>query len=87
METLQITNTKEKLANSSYSETTQVIGLFGFGTVGSGLYHVLENSPTTKARIKKVCIKNAFKERSLSRQTFHYKPRRYSRRLRNQPCG
>ena len=35
METLQITDTKEKTANLSYDETTQVIGLFGFGTVGS----------------------------------------------------
>jgi homoserine dehydrogenase len=63
METLQIVNKEKAKIKSSYDETTQVIGLFGFGTVGSGLYHVLENSPTTKARIKKVCIKNAFKER------------------------
>lgn len=67
METLEIVDKKIK---SSYDETTQNIGLFGFGTVGSGLYHVLENSPTTKARIKKVCIKNAFKERSLSSNLF-----------------
>ncbi|MHC1705452.1 MAG: homoserine dehydrogenase [Tenuifilaceae bacterium] len=74
METLEITNKQIEKVKSSYNETTQVIGLFGFGTVGSGLYHVLENSPTTKARIKKVCIKNAFKERSLNSKLFTTNP-------------
>jgi homoserine dehydrogenase len=67
METLDIVKKEIKKVKSSYVETTQVIGLYGFGTVGSGLYHVLENSPTTKARIKKVCIKNSFKERGAHR--------------------
>lgn len=71
METLQITDKKVK---PSYDATTQVIGLFGFGTVGSGLYHVLENSPTTKARIKKVCIKNSFKERAVNGKIFTTNP-------------
>lgn len=74
METLDIVKKEVKKVKSSYVETTQVIGLFGFGTVGSGLYHVLENSPTTKARIKKVCIKNSFKERSQNIKLFTTNP-------------
>lgn len=42
-----------------------VIGLFGFGTVGEGLWNVLKNSKTVDARIKKICIKNPDKVRSL----------------------
>ncbi len=34
------------------------IGLFGFGVVGEGLYKVLQQTPSLKATIKKVCIKN-----------------------------
>ncbi len=40
------------------------IGLFGFGTVGEGLYKVLQQTPSLKASIKKVCIKNATKKRN-----------------------
>ena len=39
------------------------IGLFGFGVVGEGLYKVLEQTPSLKARIRKVCIKNPGKKR------------------------
>jgi homoserine dehydrogenase len=39
------------------------IGLFGFGTVGEGLYRVLQQTPSLKATIRKVCIKNADKKR------------------------
>ncbi|MBS1631580.1 MAG: homoserine dehydrogenase [Bacteroidetes bacterium] len=39
------------------------IGLFGFGVVGEGLYKVLEKTPSLKAKIKKVCIKNPDKKR------------------------
>ena len=39
------------------------IGLFGFGVVGEGLYKVLKQTPSLKARIKKVCIKNPQKKR------------------------
>jgi len=74
METLQIGNKEVRKVEPSYDETTQVIGLFGFGTVGAGLYHVLQNSPTTKARIKKICIKNAFKARSIDGKLFSTNP-------------
>lgn len=39
------------------------IGLFGFGVVGEGLYKVLHQTPSLKATIKKVCIKNPHKPR------------------------
>ncbi len=39
------------------------IGLFGFGVVGEGLYKVLQQTPSLKANIVKVCIKNADKKR------------------------
>lgn len=40
------------------------IGLFGFGVVGEGLYKVLQQTPSLKATIKKVCIKNPDKKRN-----------------------
>jgi homoserine dehydrogenase len=39
------------------TQTKLVIGLFGFGVVGEGLYRVLQQTPSLKATIKKVCIK------------------------------
>ena len=36
------------------SEKQLVIGLFGFGVVGEGLYKVLKQTPSLKATIKKV---------------------------------
>ncbi len=46
------------------------IGLFGFGVVGEGLYKVLQQTPSLKARIKKVCIKNAGKKREAPDELF-----------------
>lgn len=46
------------------------IGLFGFGVVGEGLYKVLEKTPSLKARIKKVCIKNSGKKRQAPASLF-----------------
>jgi homoserine dehydrogenase len=40
------------------------IGLFGFGVVGEGLYKILEQTPSLKATIKRVCIKNPTKKRN-----------------------
>ncbi len=40
------------------------IGLFGFGVVGEGLYKVLQQTPSLKASIKRVCIKNPDKKRN-----------------------
>lgn len=46
------------------------IGLFGFGVVGEGLYKVLEKTPSLKARIRKVCIKNPGKKRQAPASLF-----------------
>lgn len=40
-----------------------VLGLFGFGVVGEGLYKVLQLTPSLNATVKKVCIKNPEKKR------------------------
>lgn len=40
------------------------IGLFGFGVVGEGLYRVLQQTPSLKATIRKVCIRNPEKKRN-----------------------
>lgn len=46
------------------------IGLFGFGVVGEGLYRVLQQTPSLKARIKKICIKDATKKRNAPAELF-----------------
>lgn len=46
------------------------IGLFGFGVVGEGLYKVLQQTPSLKAGIKKVCIKNPGKKRNAPEDLF-----------------
>lgn len=46
------------------------IGLFGFGVVGEGLYRVLQKTPSLKATIKKVCIKNPEKKRNAPAELF-----------------
>ena len=47
-----------------------VIGMFGFGVVGEGLYRVLQQTPSLKARIKKVCIKHPGKKRNAPAELF-----------------
>ena len=46
------------------------IGLFGFGVVGEGLYKVLQQTPSLKASIKRVCIKNPDKKREAPADLF-----------------
>lgn len=46
------------------------IGLFGFGVVGEGLYRVLHQTPSLKATIKKVCIKDPSKKRNAPAELF-----------------
>jgi len=46
------------------------IGLFGFGVVGEGLYKVLQQTPSLKAAIKKVCIKDPTKKRNAPADLF-----------------
>lgn len=40
-----------------------VIGMFGFGVVGEGLYRVLQKTSSLNAEIRKVCIKDPSKKR------------------------
>jgi homoserine dehydrogenase len=48
------------------------IGLFGFGCVGQGLYHVLHETKGVKAEIKKVCVKNREKKRPVPDSFFTF---------------
>jgi len=48
------------------------IGLFGFGCVGGGLYSVLEKTPGLRARVKKICVKDRNKKRSLDKEYFTF---------------
>ncbi|MDR1973917.1 MAG: homoserine dehydrogenase [Bacteroidales bacterium] len=50
------------------------IGLFGFGTVGEGLWQALEKVDTGRAVIKKICIKNPDKGRSIPSTFFTVNP-------------
>jgi len=46
------------------------IGLFGFGVVGEGLYQVLKQTPSLKATIKRICIKDPSKKRNAPSSLF-----------------
>jgi homoserine dehydrogenase len=48
------------------------IGLFGFGCVGQGLYHVLKNSKGFTADIVKIAVKDPTKKRSLPDSLFTF---------------
>jgi homoserine dehydrogenase len=48
------------------------LGLFGFGCVGQGLYHVLEETRGVKAEIRKICVKNKNKKRPLTEDLFTF---------------
>ncbi len=47
-----------------------VIGLFGFGVVGEGLYKILQQTPSLKAKIKKACIVDTQKKRNAPKELF-----------------
>lgn len=46
------------------------IGLFGFGCVGFGLYEVLSKTPTLKANIRRICVKDKNKSRPIGADDF-----------------
>ncbi len=48
------------------------LGLFGFGCVGQGLYHVLNETHGIKAEIKKICVKSKEKQRILDSAQFTF---------------
>lgn len=47
-----------------------IIGVFGFGVVGEGVYKVLQQTDSLNASIKKVCIKNPNKKRNAPPELF-----------------
>ena len=47
-----------------------IIGVFGFGVVGEGLYRILQQTESLNATIKKVCIKNPNKKRNAPAELF-----------------
>lgn len=48
------------------------IGLFGFGVVGQGLYHVLSQTDGLQAEVVRICVKDATKHRSIASDYFTY---------------
>lgn len=48
------------------------LGLFGFGCVGQGLYHVLHETHGVKAEIKRICVKNPNKQRPIDESFFTF---------------
>jgi len=51
-----------------------VIGLFGFGTVGQGLFKVLQDVQTADATIKSICVKQKDKQRPIDVNLFTFNP-------------
>ena len=41
------------------------IGLFGFGTVGTGIYKVLGSARNAHAAIRRICVRSLAKKRSI----------------------
>jgi homoserine dehydrogenase len=58
-----------KSINNKYHKKL-VIGLFGFGVVGEGLYKALQQTSSLNATIKKVCIKHPGKKRNAPEELF-----------------
>ena len=48
------------------------IGLFGYGCVGQGFYKALKQSPNVNAEIKKIVVKDKYKERDLPQKYFTF---------------
>ena len=56
----------------THRHTNLRLGVFGFGCVGQGLYHVLHETKGVKAEIKKICVKHKNKQRPLAEDIFTY---------------
>jgi len=63
---------KNNTINSHIKHRHLKLGLFGFGCVGQGLYHVLDETPGIKAEIKKICVKHRNKPRPLPHELFTF---------------
>jgi len=46
------------------------IGLFGFGTVGQGLYDVLRRTPSLRTEIARICVRDSYKQRAAPARMF-----------------
>ena len=42
------------------------IGLFGFGTVGQGVYQVISHATNAHAAVKRICVRDASKPRPIT---------------------
>ncbi|MBZ9778570.1 homoserine dehydrogenase [Psychroflexus sp. CAK8W] len=51
------------------------IGLFGFGSVGSGIYHLLKKKTIPNIKLKTIVVKNPDKPRSKNAEHFSYQPK------------
>lgn len=70
---MSLENSNPANQNMSFTKHKHLkLGLFGFGCVGQGLYHVLEETPGIKAEIKKICVKHRNKNRPLSDDLFTF---------------
>jgi homoserine dehydrogenase len=69
---MSLQNGTEQQNNNHTKHKHLKLGLFGFGCVGQGLYHVLEETPGIKAEIKKICVKTKNKTRPLSEDLFTF---------------
>ena len=49
-----------------------VIGQFGFGVVGEGLYYILGKNKVANTKVEKICVKDPDKERSISPDMITY---------------
>ena len=55
---------------SNQQQSINRIGLFGFGTVGESLYHVLQKTPSLRTQIVKVAIRHPEKKRNAPAHLF-----------------
>ena len=58
------------MSDNSNKTKPLVLGLFGFGVVGEGLYKVLQKTTSLNVVIKKVCIKHPDKKRDAPAELF-----------------
>src|SRR5271156_4820002 len=63
---------KNSIVNNAPHHKHLKLGLFGFGCVGQGLYHVLNETHGIKAEIKKICVKDPSKHRILGSDIFTF---------------
>ena len=63
------------------------LGVFGFGCVGQGLYHVLHETQGVKAEIKKICVKTKNKQRPLAEDIFTFNKEDILRSTENAKIG